>query len=246
VSAPAAVPDMVEILQAIVREELRRVRIAEVGTVTQIFPHASASDSDNYQCSVRLRDSGLELPRVPVATPRIGFAAIPNVGDLVLVQFIGGDLHGPVVTGRLYNDQDLPPQNDAAECVYVSPDPAKSGVRRLYLEFPNGNKLTIDDDKCLLEMGDTKLTVNNGGDVQVDSKGKLTISTQDNVELKSQGDVTISAQGSISLKAQSDLKLEGLSATVKAQSSAQLEGGASTTVKGPMLSLNGTTSFAPS
>jgi phage baseplate assembly protein gpV len=240
---PAA--DLVEILQAIVRDELGRVRIAEIGMVTDIFPHASASDQNNYQCSVKLRDSGLELPRVPVATGRIGFAAIPNTGDLVLVQFIGGRLHGPVITGRLYNDSDLPPQSDAAECVYVSPDAAQSGVRRLYLEFPNGNKLTLDDDKLLLEMGDTKLTINHAGDAQLDSAGKLVVNAQDNIELTSQKDITIKATGSISIKAQSDLDLEGLSATVKAQASAEVQGGAGATLKGPMLSLNGNTSFSP-
>lgn len=244
-TAAAPAIDLVEMLQAIVRDELRRMRLAEIGVVTAIFPHESGSDTNNYQCTVKLRDSGLELPRVPVATGRIGFAAIPNTGDLVLVQFVGGSLHGPVITGRLYNDQDLPPQSKAAECVYVSPDDAQSGVRRLYMEFPNGNKLTLDDDKVVLEMGDTKLTVNNGGDVAVESNAKVTVTSQGNMELTSQGDISISASGALSLKAQSDLKLEGLSATVKAQTSAQFEGGASTTVKGPLLSLAGTTSFSP-
>ncbi len=245
-SAMAPAPDLVEILQAIVREELRYLRVAEAATVTAVFPHASGGDTDNYQCSVRLRDSGLELPRVPVTTGRVGFVAIPNVGDLVLVQFIGGNLQGPVISGCLYNDQDLPPQADVAECVYVCRDDAKSGVRRLYLEFPNGNKLTLDDEQVLLEMADTKVTIHNGGDVQIDSKGKVIVNSQDNIELTSQGDINISATGALNLKAQSDLKLEGLSASIKAQASAQLEGGASTTVKGPLLSLNGTTSFSPS
>lgn len=243
IHAPA--PDLVEILQAVVRDELRSLRIAEAGVVTAIFPHESGSDSNNYQCSVKLRDSGLELPRVPVATARIGFAAIPSVGDLVLVHFVGGNLHGPVISGRLYNDVDLPPESKAAECVYVSPDAAQSGVRRLYLEFPNGNKLTLDDDKLLLEMGDTKLTINHAGDVELNSNAKVTIKSQGNMEFNSQGDISVTAGGSLSLKAQSDLKLEGLSAGMKAQTSAQVEGGASTTVKGPLLSLAGTTSFSP-
>ena len=241
--APAA--DLVEILQAIVRDELRRVRVAEIGIVTHSFPHESDSDSNNYQCSVRLRDSGLELPRVPVATGRMGFAAIPNVGDMVLVHFVGGNLHGPIISGRLYNDEDLPPQSKIAECVYVSPDQADSGVRRLYMELPNGNKLTLDDDKVVLEMGETKLTIKNGGDVEVDSKAKVVVNSQGNMEFTSQGDISINASGALSLKAQGDLKLEGLSATVKAQTSAQLEGGASTTVKGSLLSLTGTASFSP-
>ena len=39
-------------------------------------------------------------------------------------------------------------------------------MRRVYLELPNGNTLTVDDDKIVLDMGGTKVTINNGGDVE--------------------------------------------------------------------------------
>lgn len=241
----AIAPDLVEIIQAIVRAELGRVRVAEIGVVTQLFPHESGNDKNNYACNVRLRDSGLELQRVPVATQRIGLAAIPNVDDLVLVQFVQGDLHGAIITGRLYNDADRPPEAKAKEWVYVCPDGAESGVRRLYLEFPNGNMLLLDDDKVVLEMGDTTLSIKNGGDVELKSNAKLLIETQGSTEIKAQGDIRLEAGGSISLKAQTDIKIEGLSASIKAQTTAQLEGGASTTVKGPTISIAGMASFAP-
>lgn len=241
----ALAPDLVEIIQAIVRAELGRVRVAEIGVVTQLFPHESGSDKNNYACHVRLRDSGLELQRVPVATQRIGLAAIPNVDDLVLVQFVQGDLHGAIITGRLYNDADRPPEAKAKEWVYVCPDDAESGVRRMYLEFPNGNTLLLDDDKVVLEMGDTTLSIKNSGDVELKSNAKLLIETQGNTEIKAQGDIKLEAGGSLSLKAQTDVKIEGLSASIKAQTTAQLEGGASTTVKGPTISVAGMVSFAP-
>lgn len=241
----AIAPDLVEIIQAIVRAELGRVRVAEIGVVTQLFTHESGSDKNNYACNVRLRDSGLELQRVPVATQRIGLAAIPNVDDLVLVQFVQGDLHGAIVTGRLYNDADRPPEAKAKEWVYVCPDDAESGVRRMYLEFPNGNTLLLDDDKVVLEMGDTTLSIKNSGDVELKSNAKMLIETQGNTEIKAQGDIKLEAGGSLSLKAQTDIKIEGLSASIKAQTTAQLEGGASTTVKGPTISIAGMASFAP-
>jgi uncharacterized protein involved in type VI secretion and phage assembly len=222
--------ELLSVIQAIVREEIAARRFAEIGVVTEVFPHADDGDKHNYECSLKLRDSGLELAHVPVATQRIGLAAIPNVDDLVLVTFIGGDLHAPVIVGRLYNDVDRPPVAKERECVYVSPDAAESGVRRLYLELPNGNTLTVDDDKALLDMGATKVTINHAGAVTIEA----------------QGDISFEAGGKLALKAQSDVTVEGQAVTVKAQTSAQLEGQAGATVKGPMVTLAGNTSFSPS
>jgi phage baseplate assembly protein gpV len=222
--------ELLAVIQAVVREEIAARRFAEIGVVTEVFPHADGGDKANYECSLKLRDSGLELSHVPVATQRIGLAAIPNVDDLVLVAFVGGDLHAPVIVGRLYNDVDRPPVAKERECVYVSPDAAESGVRRFYLELPNGNTLTVDDDKALLDLGGTKITVNNGGAVTIEA----------------QGDISFKAGGKLALKAQSDVTVDGQAVTLKAQTSAQLEGQAGATVKGPMVTLAGNTSFSPS
>lgn len=161
--------DAITLIQAIIRDQLRSFKTAELGVVTAVYPHESGPDKNNYECDVRLRDSGLELKRVAVCTQRVGAAAIPNPEDLVLVQFLHGDVHSALVVGRVYNDQDRPPEAKPREFVYVSPDAAESGVRRLYLEFPNGNKLLLDDDKLFLEMGATKLTVRHDGEVEVNS-----------------------------------------------------------------------------
>ncbi len=238
-------PDLVGIIQAVIRDELASLRVAEVAVVTEVFPHESDSDRNNYECTVRLRDSGLEIPRVQVATGRIGLAAIPNVDDLVLVTFVRGDVHEPIVIGRLYNDVDRPPVGKGKECVYVSPDDAESGLRRVYLEFPNGNKLLLDDDKVVVEAGATKFTVNNGGDLEIDSAAKVVVKSSADTEVNSQGSLTLQASGGVTLKAGGDLKIEGLSVSVKGQTTTQVEGGASTTVKGPLLTLAGTTNFSP-
>jgi len=48
-----------ESIQRIVREELAQVRAAELAVVEEQHPHASDSDTDNYACTVKLRDSQL-------------------------------------------------------------------------------------------------------------------------------------------------------------------------------------------
>jgi hypothetical protein len=161
--------DAVSLIQAIVRDELRGFKTAELGVVGKVYSHEAAGDKNNYECDVRLRDSGLELKRVPVSTQRLGSVAIPNKDDVVLVQFLNGDIHLGVVVGRLHNDRDRSPEAKPHEFVYVCPDASESGIRRTYLEFPKGNKITLDDDKLVVEMGRSRLTINHDGDVVVDS-----------------------------------------------------------------------------
>lgn len=228
--------DIVGIIQSVVRDQLRAFKTAEFAVVTKVYSHESASDKNNYQCDVKLRDSGLELKRLPVCTQRIGHAAIPNKDDLVLVQYLHGDIHSAVITGRLYNDTDRPPEAKPFENVYISPDKAKSGIRRFYIELPNNNKLLLDDKKLVLEMGKTKLTINNDGDVTLNSNAKLTIETG--------GDTAVKVKGNLELNATGDIKAEGTNINLKAKSAATLEGTASATLKGATVKIAGMTDFS--
>ncbi len=112
---------IVGVMKKVAEQEARKIYTTELGVVTAIFPHAADSDKDNYQCSIRLKNKKLpdggdfELRKVPVATQHMGLVNIPNVGDLVLVTFIGGDLNAPVIIGRLHNDADQPPLNKEKE-----------------------------------------------------------------------------------------------------------------------------------
>ncbi len=198
--------DAVSLIQAVIRDQLRGFKTAELGVVTTVYPHESTSDNDNYECDVQLRDSGLEIKRVAVSTQRVGAVAIPNTGDLVLVQFLNGDIHSAIISGRLYNDQDRPPQAKTGEFVYVSPDDPASGIRRMYLEFPNGNKLTMDDDKLVLEMGQSTVTVNHDGDIEVNSgSSDITLTDQNGSNLLKiqvqQGQVSLTAQTKVTVDA---------------------------------------------
>jgi uncharacterized protein involved in type VI secretion and phage assembly len=228
--------DIVGIIQSVIQNQLQGFKTAEFGIVTKVYSHESAADKNNYQCDVRLRDNGLELKRVTVCTQRIGCAAIPNVDDLVLIQYLHGDIHSAVITGRVYNDTDRPPEAKPHEFVYVSPDSAEQGIRRIYLELPNNNKLLLDDDKLVLEMGKTTLTINNDGDVVLNSSAKLTIDTK--------GDTAVKVQGNLEFNAAGDVKLEGTNVSIKGKASAALEGNASATLKGASVKIAGMTDFS--
>jgi phage baseplate assembly protein gpV len=94
------------LIRRAVREELALRRGPQLATVTALSAHSEDDDTSNYECDVRLKHDGLELPKVPIAISHAGAAAPPRVGDLVLVTFVDGELQQPLVSGRFYTDDD--------------------------------------------------------------------------------------------------------------------------------------------
>jgi uncharacterized protein involved in type VI secretion and phage assembly len=222
--------EVLDALRAVVRSELARYRLLEIGAVTQVFAHEAEDGAENHQVNVKLQGSGVELPNVPVAVARPGLSLLPRVDDLVAVSFVGGDLNAPIVLGTLYDDTLRPPQGGAAEVVYKPPDEADSNVRRVYVELPSGTKLTWNDDTLTLESGGTEVMVARDGDVTIKAKGKISLTAE--------GDIELSAQGNLKLSAQGDAEMSGTAVKV--------EGSSSTKVSGAQLTLAGTTQFSAS
>ena len=264
---------IVSTIQEIIRQELRSVRVAELGIVEAVYPHSSSSDKDNYGCDVRLKNSALLLKRVPVATGHIGTVAIPNLGDLVLLAFDKGDVNQPLVIGRLYNDADRPPLNNPDEVIFRLPlakDDDKtikaairnhqdqSPPREMIFEMPPKITVRITDGTVRATAGKTEMKLDqpNG------SGGTVTVVTgRTKITMNQDGDVTVEAAGAMTLKAAGDLSLEGMNvsikgkmktdieagtqATLNAKMGATIDGGLSSTVQGVTLSLKGITSFSP-
>lgn len=196
--------DLFDSIRQIVREELRQERFAELAVVREQHPHADAGDSDNYSCTVTLRDSGIVLRQVPVMVTRKGAAAIPDVGDLVLLQFLNGDLNAPVIVGSLYNDEDRPPPNSSGQIVYRLP--LEGGGLELLVdtrsatsvELKVGQGVTVtlvdDDPVVTIDVDGGKATL------EISRDGSLALSSGNAVEIKSGADVTIEAGGQLNLK----------------------------------------------
>ena len=239
--------DLYGLIQAMIKEELTHLNITELGEVTEVFSHEADSDKNNYQVSVRLRDSGLELPRVGIATQRIGAVAIPNVGDLVLVQFIGGDIHRPIITGRVYNDQDRPPVAKPNEWVFECQDSEENDKRRLAVVFPKNNSITVTDGGATIVMGDASITIGNDGNVTITGGKDITLEAEGNVTIKSKGDISMQSDGNMKIKASQNLEAEGgIDAQLKAGVGAAVEGSAQATLKGAMVKVAGMTNFSAS
>ncbi len=194
-----------ETIRRIAADELAAHRGAALAVVQESHPHADASDTDNYACTVVLRDTGLVLRRVPVATARVGTVAVPEPGQLVLVAFVGGDLAAPVIVGCLYTDAHRPPVNAAGVHVTHLP-PGADDAEAVHLELRSAGERSI-----VLTLGDgLALTVADADpavSLDVGGKATLTIAKDGTVELTSQGavtlkgaEVTVEAQGALTLK----------------------------------------------
>lgn len=223
--------DLITTLRAIIRDELSRMHLPDLGQVTEVFARDADGSDNNHEVNLRLRSTGVELQRVPVAVPRAGMSCLPRLGDLVLVSFLDGDLNAPIATGTVYDEEARPPVGAADEIVYQPLEDEASGVRRLHLELPGGATVTFEDEVLRIEAGDTSVIINRDGDVEVKAAGNLTVSAT--------GDLKLSADGAVEITS-------GTGLTLKAGTEAKLEGSASTTVKGPQVTLAGMTQFSAS
>lgn len=173
------------ILRAIVRDELKSLRLGDLAVVTAISPHTDEGDAHNHECDVKLREGELELKKVPIATPHVGMVSPPRVGDLVLLSYVGGDPNRPIIVGRLYSDEVRPPKHEADEWRVESP--------------PGGTSLAIDKEgSAVVTAGKTMLTMKKDGTVELVSNEDLKLDVKGNVELKCR-DCKVDASGNIDL-----------------------------------------------
>ena len=196
--------DLFDSIRRIVREELRQQRHAELAVVQEQHPHADEGDSDNYSCTVVMRGNGIVLRRVPLMVLRKGAASVPDVGDLVLVQFLNGDINAPVIVGSLYNDEDRPPANTSGQAVFNLPLGGGGVELVVNSEDTSAVELKVGDGLNLkLVDDDPVLTVDVGGGsavLEIARNGNLTLNSNNGVEIKAAADMTIEAGGQLNLK----------------------------------------------
>jgi len=201
-------------ISRIARHETNARATAGVGKVTDIYPSDGAAA--DYAATVEMRDSGLILPRVPVAAGVLGAVAIPAVGELVVVVFMDGDYNAPVIVGRLYHPDQNPPQHGAGQIVLALPsgpdDPdlkleVDGGKPSVKFELPGSEVLIeIVEKKILIQVGEVAVTVqgSGGGRAEIAAGGSK-------ITLKKDGDITISASaGKLTLEA-NEIEIAGSS-----------------------------------
>lgn len=198
----------------IARHEAAARAVAGIGRVTDLF-----SEPD-HAVTVEMRDSGLLLPRVPVAVGAMGFGALPAVDDLVVVLFLEGDYNAPVVVGRIYHPDQAPPSGAGSQMVLGLPSGAQKRDLNLIINGADPSlKLALTGDvsievtgqKAQMQVGEMRVNVDGagGGRVEVAAGGSSII-------LKKDGDITVSAAG--------NLKLEGTQIEINGSAKVKIAG----------------------
>ncbi|NEP78490.1 MAG: hypothetical protein F6K39_10050 [Okeania sp. SIO3B3] len=239
---------IVGVMQKVAQQEARKIYTTELGIVTAVFPHTSESDKQNYQCSIKLKNQKLpngkdfELRQVPVMTPHIGLANIPNVGDLVLVTFVGGNINAPVIIGRLYNDKDLPPVNKEKEFL-LQHNQKEGGKLKIdekgvvtITSKNEKNEITVNDEKIMAANEKCSITL-EGGDATVKNEkcsvtlagGDATVKNEKCQVSLSGGSVTID-NGTCKIKVESGgITIDAASSNVTVKSMGSIKIGDATT-----------------
>jgi len=178
--------DAAAAIRAIVRDELAALRLPDLAVVTSVFAHSGDDDGHNHECNVQLREGSLEMRKVPIATPHVGMVSAPQVGDLVLLAYVGGDPNRAVVVGRLYSEKANPPKHEENEWRIESPLAGASSIA------------ITQDESVVVTAGKTVVTVKKDGAVEVAGEADLTIEVKGKVQLKCT-DCKIDASGNIDL-----------------------------------------------
>jgi Rhs element Vgr protein len=155
----------------------------------------------------------------------------PEIGDEVILGFLGGDPRNPVILGSLHSSA-LPSPVEPADDNHEKGVVTRSGMRFVFndetavatLETPNGNTVVLSDDE-----GSITLTDEHGSTVVLDADG-VTIDSAADVTLTASGDVTIEGTN-VSLSATADV-------TAEASANATLSGSAQTEVSGSIVKIN--------
>lgn len=199
-----------DLVQQIARAEGRGRPFVSLGVVKSV--HEKSGDTD-YACTVALRDVGLVLPKVPIATGVIGAVALPQEGDVVTVLFVEGDYHSPVVIGRLYHRDVAVPPHEPGEAVLSLPGGETAddkrldlrvktpgdGTRSLALTLDGSVKveLVVNDQSIRLQTQDALIEVKQTGG----SDGQVRLEVgQAKATFKQNGDVSIETTGNLTLK----------------------------------------------
>jgi uncharacterized protein involved in type VI secretion and phage assembly len=163
----------------------------------------------------------------PMEGKKFGWYTLPDIDDVVVVMFIGGDIAQPVIVGGVWSKPDSPPEQNEDGKNNFRGYRSRSGSR-LILDDSDKVKVVIADKtgKNVLGMGafDSagsgpnacgvfKPPMSGDGGVSVSTmEGKLEITCKDGkLTIDAQQNIKINAKTTIDIKAGGDLKAEGSS-----------------------------------
>ena len=197
----------------------------------------------------------------PLGGKQCGQFFFPSVNDLVVLGYLGGDPHRPIVLGAYWTTQFPPPYTIQDGKVHNYSIKTPTGTELLFYDEPNKQKVTltlpsgtvlsIDDEKQAVSLrdkeGENALEMDlAGGNVELKAKTKLALSAGDTtVVLEASGNLTQKAKSKVSIQGanieaagSAKVAVSGGSVEVKADSTMNLQATGTATVKGLQVKIN--------
>jgi len=182
----------------------------------------------------------------PMAGKKWGWISLPRAGQEVIVSFEEGNPNRPIITGRVYNNENMPP--------YTLPeDRSQSGIKTNSYEGSGFNELRFEDKQGKEEIylhaqkdlkceilndekrevkNDRTVTIINGNDSLKVEQGKCIIEAMTSIELKvGTNSIKIDQQGitikgmMVTVKGETTLDAKSPMTTVSADGCLTLKGG---------------------
>jgi phage baseplate assembly protein gpV len=139
----------------------------------------------------------------PMEGGKFGWYVLPDIDDVVVIMFVGGDTSQPVVIGGVWSKPDF------------SPDDSKSGTKVWFAD--KTTKLMVGMGKFAKDGAGPNICavwkppMSGDGGVSISSmEGKMEITAKTKLSIKGEN-IKINAKTTIDIKAGSDLQMEGSS-----------------------------------
>jgi phage protein D len=175
--------------------------------------------------------------------PEAGIAAIPAVGDEVLVAFAHGDFSQPYVLAGLWNGKHaVPPETRKApkgEKPLVREWRSRSGHfiamhdnadKKLQIKTAKGFTITLDDKN-------RNIAISGPGNLKISMNSSITIEGGSNIHIKGDADVTLEARNVLNLKGR-QVNIEAANEATMKGINVEIDGSIMTEVKGGLVTIN--------
>ena len=136
-----------------------------------------------------------------------GIMFLPRIGDEVLVSFVQGDPDQPVITGSLYNTNNLPPYalpaNKNISTIRSTGTPNQpSEINEIKFDDTAGVQLlSISAAHDLTGKSVNNTTLSVGNNLTMTASGNVNLTADNNMTMQATGNAALSASGSLSIQA---------------------------------------------
>lgn len=170
----------------------------------------------------------------PMEGKKFGWYTLPDVDDVVVVMFIGGDISQPVVVGGVWSKPDFSPEPNEDGANNFRGYRSRVGHRMVFDDTKSGTKLWFADKTTKLMVGMGKFAKDGAGPnicavwkppmsgdngISISSmEGKMEITAKTKLTIKGEN-IKINAKTTIDMKAGTDLQMEGSSSAKLTSSS---------------------------